>query len=248
MNQQPIKREPLMDQAYFDQAVAYNIRTINEFEDILKTSTSPPANRARLAYSLFRKRFQFPILLYSQGDSWMEIAKVIPAAIKAWDRYLGMEEHELHNMTESFDDYIMALWLLSLALLFKVDDETFAVLLHCFGEPGQDILLEKLIATRVSNRPNGARVLWPKPYELLLQVINAPVSDRAKHFQKFLETWYSETGKHDAYWHDNHKGKDGGGFFGYWCIEAAGVVSAFGIDDSSFRDVPYYPKDLVRSQ
>jgi hypothetical protein len=28
----------------------------------------------------------------------------------------------------------------------------------------------------------------------------------------------------------------GGGFFGYWAIEAAGVVKAFHIDGSSFRD------------
>ncbi|MDI1261218.1 PoNe immunity protein domain-containing protein [Aquabacterium sp.] len=28
-------------------------------------------------------------------------------------------------------------------------------------------------------------------------------------------------------------------------IEAAGVVAAFGMDDVSFQDMRYYPKDLV---
>ena len=30
-----------------------------------------------------------------------------------------------------------------------------------------------------------------------------------------------------------------------WCWEAAGVAYAFGINDASFRDLPYYPKDLA---
>jgi len=45
--------------------------------------------------------------------------------------------------------------------------------------------------------------------------------------------------------HDSHKGPAGGGFFRYWAIEAAGVVAAFRIDDSTFRDLPCYPKDLA---
>jgi hypothetical protein len=34
-------------------------------------------------------------------------------------------------------------------------------------------------------------------------------------------------------------------YFGYWSFESAAIVAALGLDDSSFRDNEYYPKDLV---
>lgn len=60
---------------------------------------------------------------------------------------------------------------------------------------------------------------------------------------RFLKAWYPAL--HEVGWHASHKGPDGGGFFSYWAIEAAGVATVFGIDDSAFRDLPYYPKDLA---
>jgi hypothetical protein len=34
-------------------------------------------------------------------------------------------------------------------------------------------------------------------------------------------------------------------YYGRWSFEAAAVVAIKGLDDASFRDNPYYPKDLV---
>jgi hypothetical protein len=155
-----------------------------------------------------------------------------------------MEGHQEVDLKKSFDDYNTALWLLSFALIFKVDDGTFAALLECIGRPGQDALLERLIGTRIPGRPATSQLLWPNPYETLLKAIDASGAEQAKLMEKFLKTWYAAMGKLGAYWYDTHKKKDGG-FLGYWSIEAAGVVSAFGIDDQPFRNMPYYPKDLV---
>ncbi|WP_370652395.1 PoNe immunity protein domain-containing protein [Aquabacterium sp.] len=33
--------------------------------------------------------------------------------------------------------------------------------------------------------------------------------------------------------------------FGYWALEAAGVATLFGINDSPICDMPFYPEDLV---
>lgn len=35
-------------------------------------------------------------------------------------------------------------------------------------------------------------------------------------------------------------------YCGYWCFPAAAIVKIKGLDDSSFRDNPYYPKDLIQ--
>ena len=47
-----------------------------------------------------------------------------------------------------------------------------------------------------------------------------------------------------AAWYNNDQGGEGA-YYGYWCFEAALVVRLLDIDDSSFRDNVYYPKDMV---
>jgi hypothetical protein len=249
MGQPPKKREPLMDQAYFDRMVQFETETIASSEARLaQPSKGTPASRANYAYSIFRKRFQSLILRYSRGEEIAEIANDFPAAIDSWRRYLTMEGHrEPGPLGQDISDYVRAMWLVSLAIIFAVKDDVFERLLACIGAPGQDALLERLIATRVRNRPAAAGLVFPKPYEALFQAIDASPAEQPQLFQKFLKAWYPAMGSMEAYWHDSHKGPDGGGFFGYWCIEAAGVVVAFNIDDSAFRSAPYYPGDLAAS-
>lgn len=239
------KREPLMDQQYFDNEVEYDAKTIDRFEQKLAASTAPPPNRANFAYSVFGKRYRFLVLRYSRGEAISEIKTAFPATVESWERYLGMEGHEEYALDKDISDYVRALWLTSLAIIFEVDNDIFGRFQRCIGEPGQDSLLERLVATRIPARPDPKRLVWPTPYQSLYDAIDASDAARPTLFERFLKSWYPALGKLDAYWHDNHKGKDGGGFFGYWCIEAAGVVSAFGFDDSQFRDMQYYPKDLA---
>lgn len=236
-----------MDQAYFDRMVQFETETIAASEARLaQPSKGTPASRANYAYSIFRKRFQLLILRYSRGEDIAEIGKDFPGVIDSWQRYLNMEGHKPPvPLAQDISDYVRALWLVSLAIIFAVKNDVFERLLSCIGAPGQDALLERLIATRVPNRPPAAGLAFPKPYEALYQAIDASPAEQPNLFKKFLKAWYPAMGSMDAYWHDSHKGPDGGGFFGYWCIEAAGVVVAFQIDDSEFRDMPYYPKDLA---
>ena len=46
-------------------------------------------------------------------------------------------------------------------------------------------------------------------------------------------------------WHDVHLSVGKDGFPGYWCWEAALVTLLYDMDDSSYRDMPFYPKDMV---
>lgn len=237
------RREPLMDQAYFDGAVDYETKTLARFEEKLATSPAPPANRARWAYSIFQKRYELILLRYSCGEPVSEIGTAFPSCVEAWERYLGMEGHQSVSFADSLDDYVVSLWLVFLAMLFDADAAILDRLLRCIGNAGTDALFERIVATRVSNRPQAQRLLWPKPYQLLQDAIDAPPATRPHLFQKFLKIWYPSLIQ--CYWHDNHKGPEGGGFFGYWCLEAAGVVKAFGINDSAFCDMSYYPKDFL---
>ncbi|MDD7379168.1 MAG: DUF1911 domain-containing protein [Lachnospiraceae bacterium] len=36
-----------------------------------------------------------------------------------------------------------------------------------------------------------------------------------------------------------------GAYYGYWSFEAGAIAKILNLDDSSLKDVPYYPYDLV---
>ena len=232
-----------MTQQYFDNEVDYDAEIIEKFESKLATSSAPPNNLARFAYSIFRKRHENLFLRYSQGEKVSEIEKRFPAVVTSLERYLGIEGHQEIRIDQSLDDYVTALWLLSWALLFRIDDALFDRLLNCIGNVGKDSLLERLIATRVQGRPSSERLAWPDIYHRLNRSLEASAETKPGILRDFLESWYPSLKK--AYWYENHRGKDGGGFFGYWCIEAAAVVKVSGIDDEVLREMRYYPKDLI---
>src|SRR5690606_16630693 len=107
---------------------------------------------------------------------------------------------------------------------------------------GKDELLDRIaVALGDTGRPVASGVLYQQ-YAPLLEAIDGPENKRAAAVKKFLEGWYK--GSRNVYWHGNDKDDDSG-YMGYWAFEAALVVILFDIDDASFRDNVYYPKDLV---
>jgi hypothetical protein len=71
----------------------------------------------------------------------------------------------------------------SLALIFKVDTGLLGRLAKCIGNAGNDSILERLLATRISNRSPTSRLSWPKQYKTLSEAIDAPA--------RFLKGWYA---------------------------------------------------------
>ena len=250
------KREPLLTQEYFDKKVAYRRARIPEMEQKLARATSPVLYRAEYSYSIFLSTYQLPILLYSAGESINEVRASFHSVLPIWERYkrLADEAYSAQDKPQrptfvaSLDQYVTALWLISLAIIFVIDDSSFAHLVRLAdnegkaNNEGQDLLYESLVATRLKDRKKADKLLYPKPYRSLYAAISAPKEEQPKLFKEFLQRWYPSM--KSTYWHDCHNGPEGGGFFGYWAIEARGVVKAFNIDDSSFRDSNYYPRDL----
>jgi hypothetical protein len=217
---------------------------------------SPLPNRARYAYSIYHKIYEFPILLYSAGALIEEVKSAFTRVPEAWGAYDALadqaypesEKPQRPTFIASQETYVTALWIVSLALIFNVDDEIFSRLVQLAdskgkgNNEGQDLLYEKLVSSRLSGRKPADKLLYPKPYKLLYDAFAAQRDARAELFEQFLTQWYP--GAKGVYWHDSHKSRTGEGFFGYWAIEAAGAVKAMKADDSSFRDMPYYPRDL----
>jgi len=108
-------------------------------------------------------------------------------------------------------DYVASLWLISFALIFDLDSGMLHRLLKCIGNEGKDVLYEYLLVTRVVGRKEATDLAYPKIYEPLYKAITATGAARDELVKKFLAGWYKNMKA--AYWHDCHKGRDGGGFF-----------------------------------
>jgi hypothetical protein len=237
------KREPLMDQNYFDEKVAYFSSSIERFESLAHDTSKTQEHRTSLLYDVFKKRLHAVILRYSRGESVADLASGFPPIVSAWEEYLGAQYSErmrFETETDRLEDYVVALWLVSLAIIFKVELGLFNRLLKCIGNEGKDLLLERLVGTRVQGRKPATRLIFPEVYEALYASIDN-FADRDQLMKTFLKKWYGAM--KPTYFYNAHKAK--GGFFGYWAFETAGTVAAFSMDDSKFRDLPYYPKDLV---
>ncbi len=233
------KREPLMTEDFFVRSLSYVEGAIAKRNAIL--SQAPPRPQVGL-YANFRSRYQQVLLGYSAGEDVTQLHQRFPAVIDSYEAYLQCPRHENPDL-QDLDDYVVSLWLVSMGTLFNVDSSQWNRLLACIGNEGRDALFEALVATRTQGRKQTDSLLHDKIFRPLFNAIGAEGESRDAFVKRYLKDWYGAF--KNAYWHDSHKGPEGGGFFGYWAVEVAGCVAAFNIDDSAFRDMAFYPKDLV---
>jgi hypothetical protein len=243
-------RDVLMDQAYFDMWIEYDLKKIEEKEQASKKPGVNPKYDAQFSFQIFRKYYQVLIARYSRGDPLSDLKASFPDLVDAWECATAEElkvftPEEMANrkqFSRNLDIYIVCLWLVSLARCLEVDEALFARILALCGNEGEDWLFEHL--AHAPGRKVAGTLCYPKTHRALKDAIEEPNQrDRVRLMQRFLTGWYPSLNK--TYWHDNHKGVDGGGYFGYWCFEAAAVVKLGGWDDSDWRNMPYYPKHLV---
>ena len=111
-----------------------------------------------------------------------------------------------------------------------------------FNNHEKDGLLERLLACFVAGRDAA----WPKctrllPYANTLKIFAAEKDARPALMQAYLRQWY-EASRLEPYYDSHRRGTS---FWGYWSWEAATVSCVLDIDDSGYRDAPFYPADLA---
>ncbi|WP_284620504.1 PoNe immunity protein domain-containing protein [Aquabacterium humicola] len=107
-----------------------------------------------------------------------------------------------------------------------------------------DGLLERLVAPFVPSRAAPPDTCTRHlPYFKLLKVFSADASQRPALMARYMDEWYTAS-RREPYYDSHTKGRDHS-FLGYWSFEAAAVAYVLDIEDESFRDHEFYPKDLA---
>ena len=112
---------------------------------------------------------------------------------------------------------------------YKLHELTTEVLVEMFGDSSDWYSVLK----------NGKRVGSFSDLRKAIKIENPLEQEKLiSHFLK--KNFYHKY----AGWYNSHKGRHAT-YYGYWSFESAAIVAILDLDDSSFRDNQYYPKDLV---
>lgn len=257
------------DQRYWDEWIDYRRKRLDDMWEKSKVPAGDPTYAPQYMFELAKNHWHLMFCLYSRGDSIKDLMQLFEPMLDAWEDSISLgqnvwsaeQQHRRQAWALNFDHYIICFWLVGLALTLELSDQLWDRLVVLIGNEGEDILLDRIIASRATNRRIGTELCYKRPYERLMSAIDAPGPQQGKMLLEFVENWYDElalVGKTSRvggqalpsypYWHKlGDKHFEDGAYFGRWCVEAVAAVKAFGIDDSLCVGHQNYPGDLLRS-
>ncbi|WP_089339485.1 PoNe immunity protein domain-containing protein [Burkholderia singularis] len=259
-----MNRDSLISTSDWSKWIDYSHDRIKQMLERCKEPPGDPKYRPQYLFELAVNHWELMFRRYSRGDSVGELSSYFPGLLDAWEMSIMLGENiftsEQKEVRRSwvlnFDFYIISFWLVGFALTLEIPDDQWQRLIRLIGNEGEDILLDRVIASRDLDRKIGTELRHPKPYKRLLDAIDAPPDDQAEKLRLFVENWYRELDRPSKkggvpaiydrpYWYDFDEFIEGGAYFGFWCIEAAAAVKAFNLEDSLCVGLKHYPWDLV---
>ncbi|AKJ98547.1 MULTISPECIES: PoNe immunity protein domain-containing protein [Pseudomonas] len=261
-------RAPLGNVSYWNQVVEDNDGYLLESQRIMREPAGNPDYAPQYAFNTAKKHWHQILRRYSAGNPIADLSRYFPGLLDAWEEaerlgasvWTPEQQFTRHSWRVNYDHYIVCFWLVGLGLALEIPDDQWRRLLALIGNEGEDVLLDRVIASRSPERKVGAVLLYPKPYGRLLAAVDAPVETQASKLEAFVSHWYQEvrTGaksgsdpqavsyKHPYWYTYGDENFEGGAYFGRWCVEAVAAVKAFGLDDSQCLGLEHYPGDLLR--
>jgi hypothetical protein len=193
-----------------------------------------PNIKQGLKRMLLSMRLEKTIAHYSIGDDkaivTQSLLELISGFEEIWENETGQE-------------YEYALWIVSLAVLCDIDNDSFKRITDKLQQQKlNDVLFSFIIRSKQESwRESTKKVaneLVVKPYNRVIAL------DTTADIKNYLNNyWYKENS--ESPWHDQHKNKKVNNYFGYWAWEVAAIAKIKGIDDNSLQNQKYYPFDAA---
>lgn len=193
-------------------------------------------------------------LQYTAGIGTDHLRSFYPTAIEYWEEYAKYHEafhkspeapYVVAHLTLQDDSYWDAIRLTSFGILLGHTDLLPRLCaIWDYGDQPLDGLLERLVASFVPGRAAPPdECTRHLPYFKLLKVFAAEPAKRPALMAKYMDQWYTAS-RREPYYDSHTKGRNHS-YLGYWSFEAAAVSCVLDIDDASYRDKDFYPRDLA---
>lgn len=222
-------RDSLKNVEYFDQFIHEDLERVKKFSAKLENGEVKEERILPVKSKVHDLKLGIIIAKYSKGDKLTELEKEYFELVSEWEE---VWEPEYYNKN---------LKMISLGVLFGADTG-FAKKVKMMLEKSEinDWLLCYLLdSLDDEQKERGKELLFPKSFSNLQSVVFK--EGKIQILKEYLSNdWYNE----DCGCYEAHKSKQNI-YYGYWSFEAGAVAKILNIDDSSLKDVPYYPYDLV---
>ncbi|WP_204357201.1 MULTISPECIES: PoNi-like cognate immunity protein [Paraburkholderia] len=237
------KREPLLPEHYYRETLEFYKEGLvdPEIDEMLASPEESLDHKIRLLWGRVGDALKILIVRYSAGEDVQSLRADAVTTFECLKKYDELSNDKFKLWEPDAYQYVM--WLLSLAVLLGLKEwvPTIATWISTDPEDGQDVLMSRLFGCLGVSLP-GESLTHQKPFGDLLRATETHGEAQQQAMADYLKRWYG--GMKDCYWHDRHKRLEAG-FFGYWAFEAGLVTLLWNIDDGSYRDARFYPKDLA---
>jgi len=255
-------RDRIKNTEYFNNSISKRENLIDKNISRIKNGSVKPE---RINYvkefrvGLLKKNI---IARYSRGDSVNstkikeEYEQAVSLSKETWEpskRVMKVinngEVTYLNQLT--FSGYLDMINMLSLGILIHSPKDVIDGLIYQIdGDDLKDFLLEFLISHYDKSRDLIEQESYRKFFHInerlgrLKEIIKEEDNTKAEQELKFFleNEWYPSFKDTPLY---NQHLNPHNTYAGYWCFVAVAIVKIKGLDDSSFRDNEYYPKDFL---
>ena len=241
----PFITESGSKQLFDDYEICINSKTRHEKMLNVNHDTD---HRFQLSWGFASNRLELLMLQYSVGasvESMLESAKLTFAEFER--HYTMFPDEELKLKLWEANGYRYVMWLTGLAYLLGLKEYLPKIAQWISSNPddGNDPLISLLFnRLGVEGLPTASELLHPKDYTPLYDLLTQ-TQDKTKQqtlMQTYIRGFYKNI-MNQTVW----KGwdKEGWIYFGFWSFEAGMITHLLNLDDSGYRDMTFYPKDLV---
>lgn len=248
------RRDPLLSKEAFDasmQHISHNIELELKLDvRAFDLSVDEYNEHKTRSFSTVNALIEQSILYYSSGSPLTEVCEHIDAALQCFLHHKAAFPDESFTVWEK-DSLQFVFQAIALSSLTSTDTRTtLGIVRSLFASPNFKLNSTlSLMLTRLGfiGLPNTHSMSLSSSYASLFNCFTGDGvypsrSDKEVSLKNYLKQWYKSMS--GCYWHgfhlDNNKP-----FFGYWAFEAALVTVLYELDDSSYRHLPFYPKDIV---
>lgn len=257
------RRDPKLGYPFYkeqmgDVAESYELVTPEAVAALLARNDDPEGNIVGANRATSQRAWDFIAglhLQYSAGAALAALRAFFPTVLSGWEDYAKCHVafhgtsraggRKVPHLDLYDDDFWSAIRLTSFAICLGYTDLLPRVAaLWDYENDDMDGLLERLVAPYVPGRGTPPdKCTRHLPYFKTIKIFAAAPEQRPALMAKYLDEWYKAS-RREPYYESHTKGRDHN-YKGYWSFEAAAISVLLEIDDSSYRDKPFYPAELA---